>query len=497
MTNGYIRKGGLAALAVAFVALVAWKAPEPKVAAGPSTPAVSAPALGAPAVLPVASFAPIVERVEPAVVTIRVEKKATMQPMQQQMPDDFFQRFFGDQFPQAQRGRRMPQQIERGVGSGVIVSPDGYILTNDHVVDGADTVQVALPDNREFSAKVVGTDQATDLAVVKVNATALPTLAFGDSDQARVGDFVLAIGDPLNVGETVTEGIISAKGRWDLDGSNNAGYQNFIQTDAPINHGNSGGALVNTNGQLIGINSEILSPNDANIGLGFAIPSNMAKNVMDQLIKTGKVRRAKLGVTIQGISPDMATAMNLPNSDGAIVTGVDSGSPAAHAGLKQGDDITEYNGKPVKDMNQLRNEVAATTPGSTVSVKVLRDGHPENLSVTLGELEATPTASDNGQPESSEDAGKFGMTVQPLTSNEASQLGVPAGTRGVLVTDVDPSGIAADNDIEQGDVIVKANGQAVASVDQLKSALDNTNGRPVLLLVQRKDQQVFRTLRAR
>ena len=494
MTNGYIRKGGLAALAVAFVALVAWRAPEPKAAAAPSPAAVSAPATNS-TVLPVASYAPVVQRVEPAVVTIRVEKKLSMQPTEQQLPDDFFQRFFGDQFPQQmRRGRRMPQQIERGAGSGVIVSQDGYILTNNHVVDSADTVQVVLPDNRQFSAKVVGTDPATDLAVVKVNANSLPTLPFGDSDQARVGDVVLAIGDPLDIGETVTSGIISAKGRANLDG-NTQNYQDFIQTDAPINHGNSGGALVNTNGQLIGINSQILSPNDANIGIGFAIPSNMAKNVMDQLIKNGKVRRAKLGVLVQGITSDMATAMNLPNTQGAIVASVDAGSPAAHAGLKQGDVITEYNGKPVNTMNELRNEIAATTPGSTVSLRVLRDGHPENFSVTLGELESTSADRGAERSGSHEGAGKFGMTIGPLTSDDASQIGVPSGTHGVLVTDVDPDGVAASNDIERGDVIVKVNGHAVTSVDQLKSELNN-NGKPSLLLVQRKDQQIFRTLKA-
>jgi serine protease Do len=495
MNNGYIRKGGLTAVAIAFVALVAWRAPEPRAAAAPAATAVSAPA-AASTVLPVASFAPIVERAEPAVVTIRVEKKVSMQPTFEQMPDDFFQRFFGQQLPQqTPRGRRMPQQVQRGVGSGVIVSQDGYVLTNNHVVDGADTVQVDLPDNRQFTAKVVGTDPATDLAVVKVNATSLPTLPFGDSDQARVGDFVLAIGDPLDVGQTVTQGIISAKGRTNLDG-NADNYEDFIQTDAPINHGNSGGALVNTNGQLIGINSEILSPNDANIGLGFAIPSNMAKNVMNQLITSGKVRRAKLGVLIQAITPDMATAMNLPNTQGAIVASVDAGSPAAHAGIKQGDVITEYNGRPVKDYSQLRNEVASTSPGSSVAVKVLRDGRPENFTVTLGELESTSARSGGEHPGVHDGSGKFGMTIQPLTSDEAGQIGVPSGTHGVLVTDVDPDGAAASNDIEQGDVIVKVNGHAVTSVDQLKSALDDNAGKPSLLLVQRKDQQLFRTLKA-
>ncbi|MGH9407925.1 MAG: DegQ family serine endoprotease [Vicinamibacterales bacterium] len=496
MNNRYVRKGGLAAVALAFVTLVAWKAPEPKAAAVPSTPAATAPATTSPANVPVATYAPVVQRVMPAVVTIRVEKKAAMEPTEQQVPDNFFRQFFGDQWPQMQRGQRMPQPVEHGVGSGVIVTQNGYILTNNHVVDGATTVQVDLPDNRQYTAKVIGRDSATDLAVVKIDAANLPTLPLGDSDAARVGDIVLAIGNPLDVGETVTSGIISAKSRSNIDGNDPNAYQDFIQTDAPINHGNSGGALVNTDGQLIGINSEILSPNDANIGLGFAIPSNMAKNVMDQLIKNGKVRRAKLGVLIQQITPDMATAMNLPNTEGAVVASVDAGSPAAQAGLKQGDVITEFNGKPVKDSNELRNEVSSMMPGTSVSLAVLRNGRTENVKATLSELDSTPATADDHSGTSGSESGRFGMTVQPLTPDIAQQLGVPNATRGVVVTAVDPSGAAANSQIQEGDVILKVNGQDVTSASQLRSALDTAGSKPSLLLVQRKDQQSFLTLRA-
>ena len=317
----------------------------------------------------------------PAVVTIRVETRASAVPTQGQIPEEF-RRFFGPGFGQGVP--RQPRGLERGLGSGVIVSQDGFILTNNHVVDGANEVQVELPDKRTFTAKVVGTDPASDLAVVKIPAKDLPTLPLGDSDNVKVGDVVLAVGNPLGVGETVTSGIISAKGRTTERG--NDSYQDFLQTDAPINRGNSGGALVNTTGQLIGINSQILTPGDGNIGLGFAIPSNMAKNVMDQLIENGAVRRAKLGVTVQGLSADMASSLGLSSSQGALVSNVDEGSPAARAGIKQGDVITQYNGKPIVDSNQLRNEVSSTAPGTTVTLQYTRDGHGGTANATLGEL---------------------------------------------------------------------------------------------------------------
>ena len=493
MSNGFYRKGAVAALAAAVVTLAAWKAPQASSYLTAATaPSISVAGPGVPAAVTSSSYAPIVERVEPAVVTIRVEKRASMEPTDQQIPDDLFRRFFGGQMP---RGRMIPRGIERGLGSGVIVTQDGYILTNNHVVDGTDKVQVELPDSRSFSAKVIGTDPATDLAVVKIDASSLPTLTIGDSDAVKVGDQVLAVGNPLNIGETVTAGIISAKGRQTPDGSDS--YQDFLQTDAAINHGNSGGALVNMAGQLIGINSQILSPSDGNIGLGFAIPSNMAKNVMNQLVKNGVVHRAKLGVTIQGISHDMATAMNLPSTHGALVSSVEEGGPAAKAGLKQGDVITQFNGKAVVDSVQLRNEVAATAPGSSVAMEVLRSGRSETLHATLGELapakgeRAFRSSKNNGE------GGKYGMSVQPLTPDLAGQVGVPRSTQGVLVAGVDPEGIAADSGLAEGDVIEKVNGKAVTTVDGLRSALDSASGKPALLLVHRKDATIFLTLKAK
>jgi len=479
MRNGYFRKFGVAALAAGVVTMAAWRAPQASgTPSAAPTASVATVATTVPGVVTSASFAPIVERVMPAVVTIRVEKRAAMIPTDQQIPDEF-RRFFGDQMPQMPRGQRQPRRLERGLGSGVIASQDGYILTNNHVVEGVDTVKVELPDNRTFTAKVVGTDPATDLAVVKIDAKNLPTLVFGDSDAVKVGDVALAFGNPLGVGETVTSGIISAKGR-----TTNAGdsYQDFLQTDAAINHGNSGGALVNAAGDLIGINSQILSPSDGNIGLGFAIPSNMAKHVMDQLISGGTVRRAKLGVTVQGITADLASSLGLASAQGALVSHVEEGSAASRAGLKQGDVITHYNGKSVADNNQLRNAVASTKPGATVPVQILRNGRSETLQATVGELAARKSRLD--APSEAKGEGQYGMSVK-------------SSPNGLLVTQLDPSGIAAESGVREGDVIEKANGKTIKTVEDLKSALDRKDGKASLVLINREGTALFLTLAAR
>lgn len=478
MLNGYFRKTAVAGIAAAVVTMAAWKAPQASsylAAAGSPAGTVAAPA-PVPAAVAAVSYAPVVERVMPAVVTIRVEKRASMVPTGGQIPEEL-RRFFGDQIPQM-RGQRAPR-LQRGLGSGVIVSRDGYILTNNHVVDGAETVKVELPDDRSFTAKVVGVDPATDLAVVKVEAKDLPTLEFGDSDAVKVGDAVLALGNPLGVGETVTSGIISAKGRQTSGGDS---YQDFLQTDAAINHGNSGGALVNAGGQLIGIPSQILTPGDGNIGLGFAIPSNMAKHVMDQLIATGTVRRAKLGVNVQRITSDLAASLGLPSTRGALVSRVEEGSPAEKAGLRQGDVITSYNGKPVADNNQLRNSVASTTPGTAVELQVLRNGRTETLQATVGELAAARERASAPALERGE--GRFGMAVEPANN-------------GLTIVQLDPSGVAAESGLEEGDVIQKVDGRAVRTAAELKSALDRTDGKPSLLLVERDGVTLFLTLKSR
>jgi Do/DeqQ family serine protease len=336
----------------------------------------------------VTSFADVVSRVAPAVVTIHSQMRVRA-PQQFPFRDDpFFRHFFGE------RGS-VPnppvEQRESALGSGVIVSPDGYILTNHHVIDGAEQIKVDLNDNRTVDAKVIGSDAPSDLAVLKIDAQSLPVLSLGDSDSVRVGDIVLAIGNPLGIGQTVTMGIISAKGR--QTGLSNGSFEDFLQTDAPINQGNSGGPLVSTNSELVGINSQILSPSGGSIGLGFAVPSNMARNVMDQLIKTGKVRRGQLGIVVQKVTSDIASSLGLREAKGVLVSQVQPGSAAERAGIQRGDIITSLNGVEVNDPNVFRNQIASTLPGSEVRLKVLREGREQELSAKLDEF--TPQAQTN------------------------------------------------------------------------------------------------------
>jgi serine protease Do len=271
------------------------------------------------------------------------------------------------------------------LGSGVIVQPDGAILTNHHVVDGAEQIKVELTNHRVFDAKVVGSDPPSDLAVIKIDGKDLAALSLGDSDRVRVGDVALAIGNPLGIGQTVTAGIISAKGR--ATGLSDGSFEDFLQTDAPINQGNSGGALINAQGELIGINSQILSTSGGNIGIGFAIPSNMARSVMDQLVKTGKVHRGQLGVAIQPMTPELASSFGLSEVRGVLVNAVTPNGPAARAGLRRGDVIVAFNRTAVDDGNTLRNHVASTMPGTEVNLTILRDRQEQQVRVTLGEYQ--------------------------------------------------------------------------------------------------------------
>ncbi|HEX6719818.1 MAG TPA: Do family serine endopeptidase [Pyrinomonadaceae bacterium] len=347
--------------------------------------ASSAPAAPSnPSVMPVASYADTVSKVTPAVVTIHSQMRVRQPQQFPFMDDPFFRRFFGQRGPQ-----EAPSQPTReGLGSGVIVTQDGYILTNHHVIDGADRIRVDLIDGRSLDAEVVGSDPPSDLAVLKVNASSLPVVTLGDSDHTRIGDVVLAVGNPLGIGQTVTMGIISAKGR--QTGLSNGSFEDFLQTDAPINRGNSGGALVSTNGELIGINSQILSPTGGSIGLGFAIPSNMARTVMDQLIRSGKVRRGQLGVIVLRIPSDEASELGVKEGPGVVVYQVQSGSGADRAGLRRGDVITALNGTAITEPNSFRNMIAATQPGTEVTLTVKRDGSERQLRATLGEF--TPEA---------------------------------------------------------------------------------------------------------
>ena len=495
------RGGVAAAAAVLLLAGAAWRisaqSPTP---AAPRSAAAAVATPGTPITHAIAggrdSYADIVKVAAPSVVTIHTEGKAAVSPTGFQAPDDeFFRRFFGDRGDQNGPSQAPRSFKQRALGSGVIVGADGYILTNNHVVDGADDVRVEMTDGRTLVAKVVGKDKPSDLALLKVNATDLHPIALGNSESVEVGDVVLAVGNPLGVGQTVTMGIISAKGRSTGTGRGSVAYEDFLQTDAPINHGNSGGALVNTKGELVGINSQILSESGGNIGIGFAIPSNMAKHVMDELRTNGKVTRAQLGVSVQGVTSDMAESLGLKDVDGAIIGSVTPGSAADRAGLKRGDVIHAFNGQPVRDTNTLRNRVSEAAPGSTADVTIIRDGAEKHVSVKLDEASADKVAQRSSESDGG-DKSALGVSVAPLTPELASRYRLPKDAHGVLVQEVNPDGRAADAGIQAGDVIEEVNRQAVQSVDDLRAAVRKTTDRPLLLLVNRQGNEVFVTVRA-
>ena len=434
---------------------------------------------------PLASFAPVVKRVMPAIVNISSSKMVKSQ--QQQLPpglfdDPFFRQFFG----------RMPQQQPRAqrahsLGSGVVVSPDGYILTNNHVVEGATEVKVVLFDKHEYRAKIVGSDKYTDVAVLKIDRSGLTTLPFADSAHAQVGDVVLAIGEPFGLGGTVTMGIISATGR-SLGGTIER-YEDFIQTDAAINQGNSGGALIDTRGELVGINTAILSGSGGNNGVGFAIPANLARSMMDQILKKGKVTRGYMGILPQELTPDMAKAFGMPNGRGVAVAEVVPSGPASKAGLKTGDVITAVNGNPVDDVNAFRFQVAAFAPGTTVHLKIVRSGQNLDIPVTLTEynMEAAENTGGPGNPPSGGEKGSMhGVSVQEVTPDLRRQLQLPEGTTGVIITDLDEDSPAAAAGLQSGDVIVQVNHKPVNTVAEFNNAVRAGSSREsTLILVKR------------
>jgi serine protease Do len=407
-------------------------------------------------------------------------------PEEGEDPHDFqqnpFERFFGP-MPR----RRTPQ---RSLGSGFIFDPEGYILTNNHVVDGADEIQVKLHTGEEMKAQLIGRDPKTDVAVLKIDTKGkmLPFVTFGDSDSLKVGEWVMAIGNPFGLDSSVTAGIISAKGRFIGQGN----YDDFIQTDTPINPGNSGGPLIDMRGKVVGINTSIFSRSGGNIGIGFAIPINLAHDLIPDLRAKGHVTRGWLGVMIQKVTPDIAESLGLTASQGALVADVVKDGPAAAAGLKTGDVIISFDGHPVKESTELPLMVARTPIGRDVEVKILREGKEQSVIVKTAEMK-----DDEAQPETKEkESSAYGLTVQPLTPEIANNLGVSADTKGVLVADVEQGSVAEDAGLRRGDVIAEVNRQPVSDVDAYKKALKDAGaGKSVLLLVRRGDNTVFLALK--
>ena len=497
-TLGNRARAGIVALAAALIVSGAWwrgvAANGQAVTPAPAVATVTAPPVTGRALAGRDSYADIVKVVSPSVITIRTQGRVKASTTQFE-GDEFFRRFFGDpgEGGFGRRGQQMPRtQRQRALGSGVVMSPDGYILTNAHVVENAEEIRVDLNDGRTLTAKVIGTDAPSDLAVLKVDATGLHPAAVGNSDAVQVGDVVLAVGNPLGLGQTVTMGIISAKGR--RTGAGDGSYEDFLQTDAPINHGNSGGALVNTRGQLVGINSQILSSTGENIGIGFAIPVNMARHVMDDLRKDGHVRRAQMGVVAQSITSELAESLGLKSTNGAVVTSVADDSPAERAGFKRGDVITSFNGQAVADSNALRNRVADAAPGSKASVGIVRDGSEKTLTVTLAERSGERAARSDSGP-ASDDKTALGVSVSPMTPEIARELGVARDTHGVVVESVNPDGRAAAAELRAGDIIVEVDRHPVNGVDELRAAVRKSTDKPLLLLVHRKDGDLFLTVR--
>jgi serine protease Do len=437
------------------------------------------------------SYAPLVKEVLPSVVNISSSKVVhNRMSSEEGMPmDPFFRQFFGQDGNEGGHFNAPRDSREKALGSGVVVSPEGYILTNNHVVDGATDVQVVLSDKREFKARIVGTDPKTDVAVLKIDAKNLTPITIGDSSKVQVGDVALAIGNPFGVGQTVTKGIISATGRGNLGIE---AYEDFLQTDAPINPGNSGGALINDRGELVGLNTAIISHGSGGSqGIGFAVPANLARNVMDQVLKNGHVIRAYLGIYPQDVTPAMAKAFGEKDSQGIVVGDVSANSPAQKAGIQRGDIILQINGKPVTDSNQLRMSVSMMQPDSDLKLRILRNGTERDETVKLAEM-PTETAKVESNDQEGGSKALEGVEVSNLNANIAHELNIPSSTKGVVVTDIDPASKMADSGLQKGDVIQEVNHQAVTNVSEFQNAIRKSGSEP-LLLVNRDGRTLFVT----
>ena len=440
------------------------------------------------------SYAPMVKKIAPSVVNIYssrvVKQRLYRNPM---FADPFFRQFFGNQIPDTSREFT---HRDNWLGSGMIVTPDGYILTANHVVDGADEIKVGISnDKTEYAAKIIGTDAATDIAVLKIEAKNLPAITLGDSSQLEVGDVVLAIGNPFGLGQTVTRGIISALGRsLPMEGDDNPyrrnRYQDFIQTDAAINQGNSGGALVDAQGRLIGINDAIISPSGTSAGIGFAVPINLARGVMEDFLNGGKVARGYLGIDLQDVDAGLARSFGVPNSGGALVAEVGPDSPAVKGGLKSGDVIVAVNGKDVTGVENLKVTISQLRPGSQAGITIVRNGAEMKLNITLGERpDFTPasTKPNRPAPDNTKADALDGVYVQDLDSDFRQQLQSPLTVVGAVVTDVDSGSNSSAAGLRQGDVIVEINKQPVTNAEDAVRLCKAAKGDQILVKVWRRN----------
>ncbi|MEZ0171353.1 DegQ family serine endoprotease [Microvirga sp. TS319] len=434
-------------------------------------------------------FTAIVKQKMPSVVAITTRQHVQEQSQMPSLPEDlpfreFFRRYYGDGAHQDQR-----EQIRQALGSGFVISQDGYIVTNNHVVEGAEEIHVVFGENTNVPAKLVGHDQATDIAVLKVDPQPNMTVAsWGDSDAAEPGSWAIAIGSPFGLGGTVTVGVVSARARDIRSGP----YDDFIQTDASINRGNSGGPLFNAAGEVIGVNTAIFSPTGTNIGIGFAVPSRTAQAVANQLIQTGHIERGFIGLSLQDITPPIAQALGRPDDTGVLVASVEAGGPAEKAGAQSGDIITKFNDKPVENGRSLSRSVAAVKPGSEATLTVVRGGKTQDLKVTVGQRQEEQSTQ-MGSLDQQDTGKRLGLALSPIPDAARDQLGLKPGTTGVLVQRVEPNSPAAENGLKEGDVIVSANNQSVTSPSDVANAWSQAqqNKRPVLLRVKREDQYLF------